>query len=87
MSKKILSKDNVDNLRDLVGKLNRASCDNPQEQYFMSPPVKDKLTEVIGPSVTITGVVGQKTNLIPGDKAGSDRVSGSFEGGSKNTGT
>lgn len=81
-----MSKKSIDNLRDFVGKLNRPTFDNPQEQYFMSPPVKNKLTEVKGPSVTITGVVGQKTNSIPGDKAGSDKVSGSFETGSKNTG-
>lgn len=80
----------IDSLRDFAGRVgrlprggSRSGSRELDDKYKMSPPVKTGFSGQAGPSETITGVPNQKTNLIQGNRAGSDRISGSMEAGGR----
>lgn len=81
----------LDSMRDVAGSLSRqvkkddTHFNSPSSDYFIHPPVKVRMPdENTHPSPPqISGVRNQRTNAIPGTKAGSDQISGGGEAGSK----
>lgn len=82
-----LSREILDSIRNLMGKLNKTIGDfnDPQNQYRNYPPLKVRKPDenVHQSPPQIVGVRGKQTLDIPGNKAGSNKISGNFEAGSK----
>jgi hypothetical protein len=80
----LIAKNLLDALRNLMGKLNK-DFNDPKDQYRSYPPLKvrqpDESVHETPPQ--IIGVRGKKSNSIPGNKAGGNKIKGGFEAGSK----
>jgi len=86
-----ISKDVINAMRDLMGKLSRSfskngnSFNSPSNDYFVSPPNKIRKPDgsIHETPPQISGVRGLKTNDIPGTKAGGNKIAGGLEAGGK----
>jgi len=73
----------VDALRDLFSKSNRVFSSNKGTGFFQAAPAKNTPPEQQDPPPQIVGVRRKRTNAIPGNKAGKNRIGGGFEAGGK----
>lgn len=78
-----LERSKLDLMRDLIGKVNRSFTHQDKTQFYQAAPFKTEEPEVQDPPPQITGTRNQRTNAIPGDKAGNDKISGSMEAGGR----
>ena len=86
-----LTKDLLDSLRNLMGKISGGvkkelgNFNDPNEQYRNYPPLKVRKPEenVHQSPPQIQGVRGKETLDIPGNKAGDNKIKGGFEAGGK----
>lgn len=83
-----LSKEMLSAIRDLLGKLNRSlskDFNNPTDATSISPPTKVRKPDgnIHDTTPQISGVRGQRSNDIQGNKASGDKIAGGLEAGGK----
>lgn len=85
-----ISKDVINAMRDLIGKLNRnlsKDFNNPTDATSTSPSNKIRKPDgnIHDTPPQISGVRGQRNNDIQGNKASGDKIAGGLEAGGKSS--